>query len=165
MLSVIQSISEQTNLLALNAAIEAARAGEMGRGFAVVADEVRNLAQRSQQSTVQIQTILDKLQLSVEKTIQDMINTTEKRTAVIESMEAITHIINSSSESIKQLTNMNIDVSNGASQQSTVVNDMAKNISDIADSIGKSSKETTIQFSKLEEQSKLIQRVTNKFKT
>lgn len=167
-LSVIQGISEQTNLLALNAAIEAARAGELGRGFAVVADEVRNLAQRSQQSTVQIQTILDKLQLSAEKTIQDMSNTTEKRTAVIESMDAITGIINSSSESIKQLTNMNIDVSNAASQQSTVVNDMAQNISgiaDLADSIGKSSKETNVQFSRLEEQSKLIQKVTNKFKT
>ncbi|MDB4837358.1 methyl-accepting chemotaxis protein [Marinomonas sp.] len=167
-LSVIQGISEQTNLLALNAAIEAARAGELGRGFAVVADEVRNLAQRSQESTVQIQTILDKLQLSAEKTIQDMSNTTEKRTAVVESMDAITHIINSSSESIQQLTVMNIDVSNAASQQSTVVNDMAQNISgiaELADSIGNSAKETTVQFSRLEEQSDLIQRVTNKFKT
>jgi methyl-accepting chemotaxis protein len=167
-LSVIQGISEQTNLLALNAAIEAARAGELGRGFAVVADEVRNLAQRSQQSTVQIQTILDKLQLSAEKTIQDMSNTTEKRTAVIESMDAITLIINSSSESIKQLTIMNVDVSNAANQQSSVVNDMAQNISgiaDLADSIGKSAKETNVQFARLEEQSDLIQRVTNKFKT
>ncbi|MFT2096957.1 methyl-accepting chemotaxis protein [Marinomonas sp. 2405UD66-6] len=167
-LSVIQGISEQTNLLALNAAIEAARAGELGRGFAVVADEVRNLAQRSQQSTVQIQTILDKLQVSAEKTIQDMANTTEKRTAVIESMDAITDIINSSSESIKQLTSMNIDVSNAANQQSSVVNDMAQNISgiaDLADSIGKSSKDTNTQFSRLEEQSQLILKVTNKFKT
>lgn len=167
-LSVIQGISEQTNLLALNAAIEAARAGELGRGFAVVADEVRNLAQRSQESTVQIQAILDKLQMSAEKTIQDMANTTEKRTAVIESMDAITDIINSSSESIKQLTNMNIDVSNAANQQSTVVNDMAKNISgiaDLADAIGKSSKDTNVQFSRLEEQSQRILQVTNKFKT
>jgi methyl-accepting chemotaxis protein len=122
----------------------------------------------SPSSTVQIQTILDKLQLSAEKTIQDMSNTTEKRTAVIESMDAITDIINSSSESIKQLTSMNIDVSNAASQQSTFVNDMAQNISgiaDLADSIGKSSKETSVQLSRLEEQSKLIKRVTNKFKT
>ncbi len=97
-----------------------------------------------------------------------MSNTTEKRTAVIESMDAITDIINSSSESIKQLTSMNIDVSNAASQQSTFVNDMAQNISgiaDLADSIGKSSKETSVQLSRLEEQSKLIKRVTNKFKT
>ena len=167
-LGVIQGISEQTNLLALNAAIEAARAGELGRGFAVVADEVRNLAQRSQESTVQIQTILDKLQISAEKTIQDMANTTGQRTTVIEAMDAITSIIHSSSESIKQLTVMNVDVSTAANQQSTVVNDMAQNISgiaDIAESIGRSSQETSKQFTRLEEQSKLIQDVTNKFRT
>ncbi|MCV2402637.1 methyl-accepting chemotaxis protein [Marinomonas sp. C2222] len=167
-LSVIQGISEQTNLLALNAAIEAARAGELGRGFAVVADEVRNLAQRSQQSTVEIKNILEKLQLSADKTIQDMLNSAEKRTAVIESMDTISTIIHSSSESIKQLTAMNVDVSNTANQQSIVVNDMAKNISDIADiaeSIGKGSEEATEQFTRLEEQSQLIQNVTNKFKT
>lgn len=167
-LSVIQGISEQTNLLALNAAIEAARAGELGRGFAVVADEVRNLAQRSQQSTVEIQSILDKLQLSADKTIQDMVNTTEKRTIVIESMDTISGIIHSTSESIKQLTYMNVDVSNAATQQSTVVNDMAKNISgiaDLADSIGRSSQETNEQFVRLEEQSTRIQMVTGKFKT
>ncbi|TXR54707.1 methyl-accepting chemotaxis protein [Reinekea thalattae] len=167
-LGVIQGISEQTNLLALNAAIEAARAGELGRGFAVVADEVRNLAQRSQQSTIEIQTILDKLQQSADKTIQDMTNTSEQRTRVIEAMDTITAIINSSSESIKHLTNMNIDVSNAANQQSEVVNEMANKISgiaEIAETIGQSSQETSKQFNRLEDQSQLIQQVANKFKT
>lgn len=167
-LGVIQGISEQTNLLALNAAIEAARAGELGRGFAVVADEVRSLAQRSQESTVEIKNILEKLQASAEKTIQDMNNTSQKREAVVAAMDTITEIINSSSESIRRLTNMNVDVSNAATQQSEVVSEMARNLSgiaDLADQIGKQSDETTQEFNRLEEQSEKIQQVTDKFNT
>ena len=166
-LTVIESVSEQTNLLALNATIEAAHAGDLGRGFAIVAEEVRGLSHRSQQSTVEIKNILNTLQLSANKTMKDMSVSAHKRTAVVDAMHNINNIIHTSTESIKNLTLMNVEVSTAATQQSTVVREMAESITDmsaLADFIGKSSHDATVQSARLEKRSKLIEEMTNKFK-
>ncbi len=127
----IQGISEQANLLALNAAIEAARAGEAGRGFAVVADEVRNLAQRTQQATVEIQEMITQLQASATSAVDLM----EK--SVVEAAEGVELVSNAGSEldgivaQVTQINDMNFQIATASGQQSSVAEEMSQNLTNV----------------------------------
>ena len=131
-IEVINAISEQTNLLALNAAIEAARAGELGRGFAVVADEVRNLAAKTQQSTLDIQSIIHELQ--EQATTAD--NAMTENVALMDSFKSssveLTSAFGCISEEIIKLQDLNALVATASEEQNAVTHDISYQLEELS---------------------------------
>ncbi|OCX25258.1 methyl-accepting chemotaxis protein [Pseudomonas graminis] len=166
-LDVIKSVSQQTNLLALNAAIEAARAGEAGRGFAVVADEVRGLAQRTQESTEEIEVLIAALQSGTQQVVMTLDASRILTDSSVELSRQAGSALGHITRTVSTIQTMNQQIAAAGEEQSSVaeqINRSVLNVRDVSEQTAASSEETAASSIELARLGVQLQEMVGKFR-